>query len=123
MTYMLLIYTPDIGRDRTDEEWAAKSRRAVVVREDIPQSGLDLTLERGAMIRGRVTAGSAAPVHGVTARLCREAGCRTATVIRLADRHNFHLQVGAGKLLRRRSTSAPKVLRECKDGFRKDGEL
>jgi hypothetical protein len=40
-----------------DAEWAAQSKTGVVVREDVPQSGLDLTLERGAMIHGRVTAG------------------------------------------------------------------
>jgi RNA polymerase sigma factor (sigma-70 family) len=40
-----------------DAEWAAQSKTGVVVREDVPQSGLDLTLERGAVIHGRVTAG------------------------------------------------------------------
>jgi hypothetical protein len=40
-----------------DDEWAARSRGGVVVREGVPQRGLDLLLERGAVIHGRVTAG------------------------------------------------------------------
>ena len=49
-----------------DDEWAAPSRGGVVVREGVP-GGLDLTLERGAVIRGRVTAGpESKPVAGHT---------------------------------------------------------
>ncbi len=40
-----------------DDEWAAKSRAGVVVREGVPLVGLDLTLERAAVVWGRVTAG------------------------------------------------------------------
>jgi RNA polymerase sigma factor (sigma-70 family) len=40
-----------------DDEWAARSRTGVVVRERQPRSGVDLRLERGTLIRGRVTAG------------------------------------------------------------------
>jgi hypothetical protein len=39
----------------TDDEWAAKSMVGVVVHEGVARTGLDLSLERGAIIRGRVT--------------------------------------------------------------------
>ncbi len=38
-----------------DDEWAAKSLVGVVVKEGVPRAGLDLSLERGGVIRGRVT--------------------------------------------------------------------
>jgi protocatechuate 3,4-dioxygenase beta subunit len=40
-----------------DDEWAAKGDVGVVLREGVPQAGHDLTLVRGAVIHGRVTAG------------------------------------------------------------------
>ena len=40
-----------------DDEWAARSRTGVVVREGQPHAGVDLRLERGSVIRGRITAG------------------------------------------------------------------
>jgi hypothetical protein len=39
----------------TDDEWAARSLGGIVVREGVAQTGLDLTLERGSVVRGRVT--------------------------------------------------------------------
>src|ERR1700733_734345 len=39
MTYMLLIYTPDIGRDRTDEEWAEMVEPFVAYNEYVKASG------------------------------------------------------------------------------------
>jgi RNA polymerase sigma factor (sigma-70 family) len=39
----------------TDDEWAAKSLVSVAAREGVARTGLDLSLERGAIIRGRVT--------------------------------------------------------------------
>jgi hypothetical protein len=39
MTYMLLIYTPDIGRDRTDEEWAAMVEPFVAYNEYVKATG------------------------------------------------------------------------------------
>jgi hypothetical protein len=39
MTYMLLIYTPDIGRDRTEEEWAAMVGPYVAYNEYVKASG------------------------------------------------------------------------------------
>ena len=39
MTYMLLIYTPDIGRDRTDEEWAEMAGPFVAYNEYVKASG------------------------------------------------------------------------------------
>ncbi len=38
-----------------DEEWAARSQRGVIVREGVARTGIDLTLESGSEIRGRVT--------------------------------------------------------------------
>ena len=40
-----------------DDEWAAKSLSGVIVREGVAQTGLDLTLERGSLVWGKVTAG------------------------------------------------------------------
>ncbi len=40
-----------------DDEWAAKSVVGVLVREGVPQAGLDLALVRGVVVHGRVTAG------------------------------------------------------------------
>jgi RNA polymerase sigma factor (sigma-70 family) len=40
-----------------DDEWASRNRSGVVVREGVAQTGLDVPLERGCLIRGRVTAG------------------------------------------------------------------
>jgi len=40
-----------------DDEWASRNRSGVVVREGVVQTGLDVSLERGAVIRGQVTAG------------------------------------------------------------------
>src|SRR5271155_835709 len=39
MTYMLLIYTPDIGRDRTDEEWAEMVEPFIAYNEYVKASG------------------------------------------------------------------------------------
>ncbi len=39
MTYMLLIYTPNIGRDRTDEEWEAMAEPFVAYNEYVKASG------------------------------------------------------------------------------------
>jgi RNA polymerase sigma factor (sigma-70 family) len=58
-----------------DAEWAAQSKSGVVIREDVPQSGLDLTLERGSVIHGRVTAGPGSrPSPGHTVTLTEERG-------------------------------------------------
>ncbi len=40
-----------------DDEWAAKSLSCVIVREGVAQTGLDLTLERGSLVWGKVTVG------------------------------------------------------------------
>ncbi len=40
-----------------DDEWAAKSLSGVIVREGVAQTGLDLALERGSVVWGKVTAG------------------------------------------------------------------
>jgi RNA polymerase sigma factor (sigma-70 family) len=40
-----------------DGEWAARTQTGVVVREGQPRSGVDLRLENGSVISGRVTAG------------------------------------------------------------------
>ena len=59
-------YAMDVSPEKSytigviDDEWAATSRAGVVVREGVPQAGLDLTLERGkraAVVWGRVTVG------------------------------------------------------------------
>ena len=56
-------YTIELPPDQSymvhvfDDEWAARSRTGVVVREGQPHSGVDLRLERGTLIHGRVTAG------------------------------------------------------------------
>ena len=39
MTYMLMIYTPDIGRDRTDEEWAEMAEPYIAYTEYLKSSG------------------------------------------------------------------------------------
>jgi hypothetical protein len=39
MTYMLLIYTPDIGRDRTDEEWAEMTEPFIAYNEFVKATG------------------------------------------------------------------------------------
>jgi hypothetical protein len=39
MTYMLLLYTPDIGRDRTDEEWAEMSEPFVAYNAYVKATG------------------------------------------------------------------------------------
>ena len=56
-------YAMDLPPDQSymvcvdDDEWAARSRTGVVVRDGQLQTGVDLRLERGSVIRGRVTAG------------------------------------------------------------------
>ena len=56
-----------------DDEWAARSRTGVVVRERQPRSGVDLRLERGSVIRGRVTAGQPPqPAAGVAVMLSEQ---------------------------------------------------
>jgi RNA polymerase sigma factor (sigma-70 family) len=53
-----------------DPEWAARSRTGVVVREEQAPPAVDLRLEPGSVIHGRVTAGRAAqPAAGVTVML------------------------------------------------------
>ncbi len=39
----------------TDDEWAARGLAGIVVREGVARAGLDLSLERGGVVRGRVT--------------------------------------------------------------------
>jgi hypothetical protein len=39
MTYMLLIYAPDIGRDRTEEEWAQMAEPFFAYNEYVKASG------------------------------------------------------------------------------------
>jgi RNA polymerase sigma factor (sigma-70 family) len=54
-------------------EWAARSRTGVVVRERQPCSGIDLRLERGTVISGRVTAGQPPqPAAGVALSLSEQ---------------------------------------------------
>ena len=54
-------YTMDLSPEQsymigvTDDEWAAPSLAGIVVREGVARTGLDLTLERGSVVRGRVT--------------------------------------------------------------------
>ena len=56
-----------------DDEWAAPSLRGVVVRTGVPRAGLDFTLTRGGVIRGRVTARpDAKPVPGKMVRLVEQ---------------------------------------------------
>ena len=56
-----------------DDDWAARSRTGFVVREGVPRAGLDLKLERGGVIRGRVTAGAASePESGQTLLLVEQ---------------------------------------------------
>ena len=43
-----------------DDEWAAQDLDGRGVREGVARAGLDLSLVRGGVIRGRVTAGPAA---------------------------------------------------------------
>jgi RNA polymerase sigma factor (sigma-70 family) len=53
-----------------DEEWAATSRTGVVIREGQPHPDVDICLQRGCLIRGRVTAGpESQPAPGVTVML------------------------------------------------------
>ncbi len=53
-----------------DTEWAAASRTGIVVREGKPHAGVDLSLEPGSVIHGRVTAGPLSePAPGVTLML------------------------------------------------------
>ncbi len=48
-----------------DDEWAAPTLSGVVVREGVPQTGLDLSLVRGSVVHGRVTAGpGSTPLSG-----------------------------------------------------------
>ena len=39
MTYMLMIYTPNIGRDHTDEEWAEMAKPYMAYNEYVKASG------------------------------------------------------------------------------------
>jgi len=39
MTYMLLIYTPDSGRDHTDEEWAEMAKPFIAYNEYVKATG------------------------------------------------------------------------------------
>jgi hypothetical protein len=39
MTYMLLIYTPDIGRDRTKEEWAEMAEAFIPYNDYVKSTG------------------------------------------------------------------------------------
>ena len=56
-----------------DDEWAAKSLSGIVVHEGLPRAGLDLRLERGCVIRGRVTAGpTSLPAPGLTVLLVEQ---------------------------------------------------
>ena len=56
-----------------NDDWAARSLTGIVVREGVPRSGLDLKLERGGVIRGRVTSGRASePVSGQTLLLVEQ---------------------------------------------------
>ncbi len=64
-------YTMDLAPEQSymivivDDEWAAPTRAGVVVREGKAQDGIDFALSKGAIIRGRVTAGAAsAPAVG-----------------------------------------------------------
>ena len=56
-------YTIDVAPGRpymvyvSDDEWAARSQDVVDVLEGKPRTGVDFRLERGSVIRGRVTAG------------------------------------------------------------------
>ncbi len=60
--------------DVDDAEWAATSRTGVVVREGQPRADIDIRLEPGSVIRGRVTAGPASrPAPGVTLLLNQQA--------------------------------------------------
>jgi RNA polymerase sigma factor (sigma-70 family) len=53
-----------------DDEWAAKSRTGVVIREGQPHPDVSIRLQPGALIHGRVTAGpEAQPAPGVTVML------------------------------------------------------
>jgi RNA polymerase sigma factor (sigma-70 family) len=53
-----------------DDAWAARSRTGVVVREDKPLAGIDLALEKGSVLRGRVTYGKELrPAPGVAVML------------------------------------------------------
>ncbi len=50
----------------SDTDWAATSRTGVVIREGQPHADVDLQLQAGSLIRGRVTAGPAShPASGV----------------------------------------------------------
>ncbi len=72
-------YTMDLPGEHSyligvvDDEWAARSLGGIVLHEGIRRTGLDLKLERGALIKGRVTTGpQAKPVAGVPVRLVEE---------------------------------------------------
>jgi RNA polymerase sigma factor (sigma-70 family) len=53
-----------------DDEWAAPSRTGVVIREGKPHPDVDVRLQPGCLIHGRVTAGpESQPVPGVTVML------------------------------------------------------
>ena len=57
----------------TDDEWAAPSLAGIVVREGVARAGLDLTLERGSVVRGRVTfEPDSKPAPGRTVRLVEQ---------------------------------------------------
>ncbi len=56
-----------------DPEWAAKSRTSVVVREGKPCPDVNIRLEPGSLIHGRVTAGPASqPAPGVTVMISEQ---------------------------------------------------
>ncbi len=72
-------YTMDLPPEQSymvhvvDDEWAAKSLSGVVVHEGQPRAGLDLRLERGCVIRGRVTAGpTSLPAPGLPVLLVEQ---------------------------------------------------
>jgi Carboxypeptidase regulatory-like domain len=56
-------YTIDVAPGRsytvyiTDDDWAARAQTAVDIREGEPRTAVDFRLEKGSVIRGRVTAG------------------------------------------------------------------
>jgi hypothetical protein len=57
----------------TDDDWVARGLGGIVVREGVARPGLDLLLERGGVVRGRVTFESGAkPAPGRTVQLVEQ---------------------------------------------------
>src|SRR5262249_18381590 len=84
----------------TDEDWAAPSRAGVVVRPGVPHRDLDFRLNRGTLLRGRLTVGrDRKPVADQTITL-KEEGANRETLFGWAETDTggrYVFRVGPGR--------------------------